>query len=119
MGRDFGRKDLSGEPFVFVNACNSATGNAYELNQLEQMFFKRGCRAFMGTEVRVPVVLAARYAQIFFHLFEQAIDGKHLVAGEAAALARRYLWMNYRNVGGLFYSYIHHYELRLTSEDTK
>lgn len=112
-GRDFGAGRFTGEPLVFVNACESAGADAYEVNQLEQMFFRRGCRAFMGTEIRVPIALAARFAHIFFALFETPLDDGRLFAGEAAAHARRYLWLNYRNIGGLFYSYIHHYGLRM------
>ena len=112
-GRDFGAERFVGEPLVFVNACDSAGADVYEVNQLEQMFFDRGCRAFMGTEVRVPIALAARFAHVFFAMLEQPLDDGRLFAGEAATQARRYLWLNYRNIGGLFYSYIHHYGLRM------
>jgi len=113
-GMSFGNARFSGEPFVFVNACDSASADVYEVNEIEQMFFRRGARAFMGTEVKVPVGLAARYAHVFFRLLEEPLDDAGLFTGEAAALARRYLWLNYRNIGGLFYSYIHHYGLRMT-----
>ena len=115
-GRFLGRDRLEARPLVFVNACESASGDAYHVNRLEQRFFNRGCRAFMGTETRVPVTLAACFATVFFTFLELTIDGKRLSAGEAAVQARRYLWNNYRNLGGLFYSYVNGYQLRIDPE---
>jgi hypothetical protein len=36
---------------------------------------------------------------------------KPMAAGEALTQARLFLWTRYRNIGGLFYTYVHQYEL--------
>ena len=84
---------------------------------LEQHFINRGCRAFIGTETKVPVVLASRVSRVFFHFFTTRTDSKAMHAGEALVQTRRFLWRHYRNLGGLLYSYVDQYRLVLADPD--
>jgi hypothetical protein len=64
----------------------------------------------------VPIVLASRVATTFLRFFYRDVDEQPMAAGEAMALTRRFLWDEYRNLGGLFYSYVNLYELYLADE---
>jgi hypothetical protein len=86
-------------------------------NELEIGFFNRGCRAFIGTETKVPVMLASRFATVFFHLLFDTSGKQAIAAGEALYLARLLLWRGFRNIGGLFYSYINDYDLKVANDD--
>lgn len=108
---DLGSKLLPGRPLVFANACSTAGAGPYIANELENIFFRRGCKAYLGTETKVPVLLASRYAHLFLSYFYRRIDPRPIAAGEAVSQARWWLWRHYRNIGGLFYSYINQYEL--------
>jgi hypothetical protein len=103
---------------IFANACTTVAGATTLANDLPQHFFDRGCSAFLGTEVRVPITLASRFAAIFFHFFYRQSDREHqpMAAGEAVAQTRLFLWTRYRNIGGLLYTYINQYELFLADE---
>ncbi len=116
---EMGQEALPERPFVFANACvTAASGDVYIANELERTFIKdRGCRAFLGTETKVPVVLASRFAAVFFHFFYRQVDPAWPVsAGEAVAQARLFLWTHYRNLGGLFYCLVNKYDLFLADE---
>jgi hypothetical protein len=39
------------------------------------------------------------------------VDAHPIAAGEAVCQARLFLWTQYRNMGGLFYTYVNQYEL--------
>ena len=109
--------DIPNGPLVFANACDTGKADAYNVNMLEQHFIKRGCRAFIGTQTKVPVVLASRVSRVFFHFFTTRVDSKAMHAGEALVQTRRFLWRNYRNLGGLLYSYVDQYRLVLADPD--
>src|SRR5258708_5263356 len=108
---DIGTEELRDQPLVFVNACESVAAKPFGINELEESFLSRGCRAFIGTEAKVPVQFAARFACVFFHFLYHEQEGGLITAGEALALARRFFWNQYRSIGGLFYSYVNDYEL--------
>ncbi|HEX2641887.1 MAG TPA: CHAT domain-containing protein [Thermoanaerobaculia bacterium] len=108
--------DLGDRPFVFANACTTASADPYIANELEATFFERGCRGFLGTETKVPIPMAARFASIFFEFFYRRVDPEPMAAGEALAQSRIFLWTRYRNIGGLFYTYINQYELFLADD---
>jgi hypothetical protein len=110
---DFGTTALADRPLVFANACTSAAADPYMANDLEENFFQRECRAFLGTETKVPIVLASRFAAVFFHFFYRLLDPAPMAAGEAVAQARLFLWTHYRNIGGLFYCYVNQFDLFL------
>lgn len=109
----FGFDQYPDGPLVFANACSTSSAAAYLTPLLEQRLFQNGCRAYIGTETKVPVVLASRLGRAFFHFFEQRVDGYAMPAGEALSLTRRWLWQHFRNPGGLFYCYVNQYRLVL------
>jgi hypothetical protein len=118
LGRtDLGGTSLSGRPLVFANACTSAAADPYVANLLEETFFNRGCRAYIGTETKVPIPLASRFASVFFHFFYTEVDDGPIPAGEAVSQARLFLWTNYNNIGGLFYGYVNTYELFMADDN--
>jgi CHAT domain-containing protein len=115
-----GRNDLSHRmlldaPLVFANACTTAQSDPHMTSELEQAFFERGIRAFIGTETKVPTKLASKFAWLFFQFFYRYADQEPISAGEALAQARMFLWTQYRNIGGLFYSISNQYDLYLAS----
>jgi hypothetical protein len=113
---DLGVTSLADRPLIFANACTTASGDPYVANLLESEFFARDCRGFLGTETKVPIGLASRFAEIFFRFFERRITSEPLSAGESVAQTRLCLWTSYRNIGGLFYTYVNQYELFMASK---
>ncbi len=113
---ELGTSRLMDRPLVFANACTTASSDPYFVNELEEGFFERGCRAFLGTETKVPVEFASRFAHIFFSFFYRKVDSDPIAAGEAVAQTRLFLWLHYRNIGGIFYSYVNQYELFMADE---
>jgi len=103
--------DLRGGPFadqplVFVNACATSAADPFFTNELEELFFERQCRAYIGSECRVPIRFAARFATAFFHFLYLRPGDRAMPAGEAMSQTRKFFWDEYRNPGGLFYSYV-------------
>lgn len=115
--RRLGTGPLADEPLVFVNACDTAAGSAVYANALIESFAGRRARGYLGSMTRVPIGFAERFATVFFHLFERRFDPQPLAAGEAVALTRLFFWLHYRNLGGLFYSYVDQYDLYRASEE--
>jgi hypothetical protein len=111
-----GRKPLEGHPLVFVNACSSSNGSGRYRNRFAGVFRERGCNAYIGTEAAVPTVLASRVGILFFSLFYRQIIPVPMAAGEVMTQVRRFLWEEYRNIGGLFYSYVDQYDLYLADK---
>jgi hypothetical protein len=114
---ELGSSQLVDRPLVFANACSTVAAAPYFTNELAMTFFDRGCRAFLGTEVRVPIQLASRFAYLFFQFFARQVVPEPVAAGEAVSQARLFLWRHYRNIGGLFYSYMASYELFFAADD--
>jgi hypothetical protein len=114
---DFGTSALADRPLVFANACTTTAADPYMANDLEERFFERDCRAYIGTETKVPIVFGSRFAEIFFQFFYRLLDSAPMAAGEAVTQARIFLWTHYRNIGGLFYSCVNQYDLFLARED--
>lgn len=84
VGRtELGTRPLKDRPLVFANACTTAASDPYFSNELERGFFERDCRAFLGTETKVPITFASRFASIFFHFFYRKVDPDPMAAGEA------------------------------------
>ena len=102
---------LADNPLVFINACRSSGGSgAMVSNQLEKSFFRRKCRAYLGTVNRVPIEMASRFAEVFFHFLFPQPGEPPMAAGEAVAQARLFFWTQYRNIGGLYYNYVNRYD---------
>jgi hypothetical protein len=113
---ELGATALADRPLVFANACTTSSADPYMANELEASFFDRGARAYLGTEGKVPIVLASRFATIFFHYFDRKASPEPIAAGEAVYQARHFLWRHYRNLGGLFYTYVNQYELYMADD---
>ena len=113
---DLSQTPFESGPLVFINACTSAASDPYIANELEQTFFERGCRSYLGTEVKVPIRFASRFAKIFYSFFFRDLAPEPIAAGEAVFQARRFLWREYHNIGGLLYAYINMYELYMATE---
>jgi hypothetical protein len=114
---ELGAGRLRSSPLVFANACSTSGADPFVANAFEDAFFERGSRAFIGTETKVPIILASRFASIFFHFFYRIVDSKPMAAGEALAQTRLFLWSHYRNLGGLLYAYVNEYDLYAASSD--
>jgi hypothetical protein len=115
---DIPQSRLTTRPLVFANACTTTANDPYIANALEAFFFNKGCSAFLGTETKVPIQFASRFATVFFHFFYRQADPIHapIAAGEAMAQTRLFLWRHYCNIGGILYSYINKYELFMADE---
>ncbi|MFD0268825.1 hypothetical protein ACFVGY_19985 [Streptomyces sp. NPDC127106] len=103
---DMGSDPFTDQPVVFVNACGTNESDPLLVNQLMDGFLDRECRAYIGTEGRVPPGLAARFATAFFSFLYGTTGTDRAPVGESLAQARRFLWQRYRNLGGLFYGYV-------------
>ena len=114
---DLSFSKLADGPLIFANACTTASADPFKTGLLESHFFGRGVRAFIGTETKVPVQLASKFAWLYFQFFYRKFDPAPMAAGEAMAQARMFLWTQYRNVGGLFYSFVNQYDLYLASHE--
>lgn len=108
---------LAAAPFVFANACTTAAADPLGTSELESRFFARNARAFLGTEAKVPVTLASRFAWLFFHFFFRGVQNRPVSAGESLAQARLFLWTQYRSLGGLFYCLVNRYDLFYASDE--
>jgi len=113
---ELGTGEFAGHPLVFANACVTGASEPQIVNELEKSFFQRKCRAYIGTEARVPIAMASRFASVFFHFFYRLMDSKPMPAGEAMSQARLFLWSHYKNIGGLLYTQINHYGLCMASD---
>jgi hypothetical protein len=113
---DLSQQGIPDGPLVFANACTTAQADPHMTSELEQSFFERHVRAFIGTETKVPGKLASKFAWLFFQFFYRQVDPNPMAAGEALTQARMFLWTQYKNVGGLFYSITNQYDLYLASD---
>jgi hypothetical protein len=111
--QDIGLVPLADRPLVFANACTTVDNDPYYANELEQHFFQRRCSAYIGTESKVPIGLASRFAAVFFRFFFRRVDAAPIAAGEALSQTRLFLWTRFLNLGGIFYSQVNQYDLYL------
>ena len=114
---DMSQRSLPDGPLVFANACTTSQADPHMTSELEQRFFERGVRAFLGTETKVPTRLASKFAWLYFQFFYRRVDPDPMPAGEALTQARIFLWTQYKNVGGLFYSLTNQYDLYLATNE--
>jgi hypothetical protein len=64
--------------------------------------------------------MGARFAETFFHFFYGGAGGEGsapIAAGEAVAQARMFLWNHYRNIGGLFYTYVNRMKIYMADDE--
>jgi hypothetical protein len=114
---DLSKRRIPDGPLVFANACSTSQSDPFLTSDLEQTFFDRGVRAFIGTEAKVPIKLASKFAWFYFQLFSRQADPDPIAAGEALSQSRLFLWTQYKNVGGLFYSMSNQYDLYFASSE--
>jgi hypothetical protein len=114
---DLSQRSIPDGPLVFANACSTTQADPHMTSELELSFFRRGVRAFIGSEAKVPIKLASKFAWLYFQYFFRRVDPDPMAAGEALTQARIFLWTQYQNVGGLFYSLTNQYDLFLASND--
>jgi hypothetical protein len=114
---DLNQVNLRDNPLVFINACDTAAAESGGPQDLERYYFARKCGAYIGTEAKVPVQLASRVAEGFFHYFYGMSGSRPLPVGEALAHVKRLLWRRYRNVGGIFYVLINEPQLYVDPEN--
>ena len=113
---EFGTAEFPSCPLVFANACSTGTASVYAVNDLEKSFFDRRCRAYIGTESKVPAQMASRFAAIFFRFLFRIVDPQPMAAGESMVQARLFMWCHYKNIGALLYSYVNQYDLYMASD---
>jgi hypothetical protein len=115
---NLGAVEARGAPLVFANACATGAEDAYHVSEIKRHFLTHGGWAYLGTEIKVPTILASRLATTFFAIFQPKQGTSPLTAGEALAQTRLFLWTHYRNIGGLFYTYVNEPGLRLAPAPT-
>ena len=115
---EIGLQPFSEAPLVFLNACVSSGATAYATNAFQSLFLQRGCSAYIGSETKVPIQFASRFAAVFFRFLYRDVDRQHqpIAAGEAFAQTRLFFWTHFRNIGGLLYNYVNEYDLFMASE---
>jgi hypothetical protein len=105
-------------PFIFLNACGSVGGDdPLRVHEIERRFTLRRCRAYLGTEIKIPIRFASRFADTFFHFFTRRHDERPMSAGEALAQTRLFYWSYFKNPGGLFYSLVDESEIFLATPE--
>lgn len=105
-------------PLVFANACATLSYGVSGSSKIEQDFCERTkCRSYIGTEERVPAVFASRFATLFFYFFYRQFCKEPITAGEALTQSRLFLWENYGNIGGIFYSLKNLYEFYMATRE--
>ncbi|MBT2524975.1 hypothetical protein J7E91_05850 [Streptomyces sp. ISL-99] len=115
---DLGTGCIEDHPLVFINACDTASSHPFfDKNEIQERFFRRDCRAYVGSECKVPIKFAARFAVTFFHFLYLRPGDTPTPAGEALTRARKFFWDEYRNIGGLFYSYVNDYDLFMAPDE--
>jgi hypothetical protein len=100
-------------PLVFANACGTGAETALVAAPIKRHFVLHGTGGFLGTEGRVPPLMASHFACAFYAFLVGTTPGGCLSAGEAVSQARMFLWAHYRNVGGLFYAYANEPALKM------
>jgi hypothetical protein len=90
---------LSGNPLVFINACESAELSPLFYNGFVPYFMAKGARGVIGTECKTPVLFAIEWANAFFDHF---LDGA--AVGATVLKLRQDFLRNHGNPLGLIYA---------------
>lgn len=91
---------LRDAPLVFLNACESAELSPYLYDGLVPYFIAKGARGVIGTEVDVPALFAAEFAQTLITRF---VAGDQPIGDLLLSLRQEYL-IQHKNVLGLIYA---------------
>jgi CHAT domain len=90
---------IKNNPFVILNACLTGTLSPRHTSNWAALFWKRGARGVLATELRIPDSFAAAFAEILYMFL---LAGRPI--GEALLTTRRYFWENQGNPLGLAYA---------------
>jgi hypothetical protein len=90
---------LSGNPLIVINACESAELSPLFYNGFVPYFMAKGARGVIGTECKTPAIFATRWADAFF---EQFLDGA--TVGATVLKLRQDFLRNHGNPLGLIYA---------------
>lgn len=89
---------LAGNPFVFLNACESAELSPIFYNGFVPYFMSKGARGVLGTECKMPALFAVEWADKFF---DELLAGK--AVGQIVLDLRRHFYEKHGNPLGLLY----------------
>lgn len=90
---------LSGQPLVFINACESAEMSPTFYDGFAPYFMDKGARGVIGTECKTPALFARAWADRFFERF---LHGEPL--GEVVLGLRQEFLKQHGNPLGLLYA---------------
>lgn len=90
---------LSGQPLVFINACESAEMSPTFYDGFAPYFMDKGARGVIGTECKTPALFAKEWADRFFERF---LRGEPL--GEVVLGLRQEFLKKHGNPLGLLYA---------------
>ena len=90
---------LSGNPLIFINACESAELSPLFYSGFVPYFMSKGARGVIGTECKTPAIFAIRWADAFF---EQFLDGA--TVGATVLKLRQDFLRDHGNPLGLIYA---------------
>jgi len=98
---DFGIREfaIKHNPFVILNACLTGTINPLYTSNWAALFWGRGARGVLATELDVPDWFAAAFIE---EVYRDFLSGKPI--GETLLTARRSFWEKQCNLLGLAYA---------------
>ncbi len=98
---DFGVQEfvIKHNPFIILNACVTGTISPLYTSNWAALFWGRGARGVLATELHVPDWFAAAFTK---ELYKHFLSGKPI--GEALLTTRRYFWQEQHNPLGLAYA---------------
>jgi hypothetical protein len=98
---DFGVQEfvIKHNPFIILNACLTGTISPLYTSNWAALFWGRGARGVLATELHVPDWFAATFVE---ELYKHFLSGKPI--GEALLATRRYFWEQQQNPLGLAYA---------------
>ena len=94
------KSSLSGQPLVFINACESAEMSPQFYDGFVPYFMNKGARGVIGTECETPALFAEEWANRFFRRFL----GGNQNLGDIFLEMRREFYYDQNNVMGLLYA---------------
>ena len=111
---DFGVQEfiIKHNPFVILNACLTGTISPLYTSNWAALFWGRGARGVLATELHVPDWFAAAFTE---ELYKHFLSGKPI--GEALLATRRYFWKKQQNPLGLAYALYSSPSIRIVSSN--
>jgi hypothetical protein len=111
---DFGVREftIKHNPFIILNACLTGTISPLYTSNWAALFWGRGARGVLATELHVPDWFAAAFTE---ELYKHFLSGKPI--GEALLATRRYFWEQQHNPLGLAYALYSSPSIRIVSSN--